>query len=62
MTGWKGWMPIAIALILLHAYSFLFALAMALTIGAYGAVAMIAFLDVMVIIPMADIYLTTSKR
>ena len=62
LTGWKGWMPIATALILLHAYSFLYALAMALTIGAYGAVAMLAFLDVMVLIPMADIYVTSSRK
>ena len=31
---------------------------MALTIGAYGAVLMIASLDLMLIIPMADIYTT----
>ena len=49
-------------MILLHAYSFLYALAMALTIGAFGAVAMLAFLDVMLLIPMADIYVTSSRR
>jgi hypothetical protein len=47
--------------ILLHAFSFLFALSMALTIGAFGAVMMLAFLDFMVLIPMADLYLISKK-
>lgn len=58
LTGWKFWIPVAVAVILLHAFSFLHALAMALTIGAYGAVAMIAFIDLMVLIPLADEYLS----
>ena len=62
ITSWKGWLPVSIAMILLHAYSFLYALAMALTIGAFGAVAMLAFLDTMLLIPMADIYVTSSRR
>lgn len=57
MTSLKLWILLAIAMILLHAFSFLYALAMALTIGAYGAVAMLAFCDMMVLIPMADMYL-----
>lgn len=57
LTSLKVWMLAAIVLILLHAFSFLYALAMALTIGAYGAVAMIAFCDLMVLIPLADLYL-----
>ena len=55
-------MVLAIGIILLHAFSFLYALAMALTIGAYGAVAMLAFFDLMVIIPLADIYLLSSAK
>lgn len=62
LTTLKLWIPVAIACILLHAFSFLYALAMALTIGAYGAVLMLAFLDLMVLIPMADIYLMNSKK
>lgn len=58
VTSVKSWFPVATLVILLHAFSFLFALAMALTIGAYGAVLMIASLDLMLIIPMADIYTT----
>ncbi len=63
LTSLKLWLACAMALILLHAFSFLYALAMALTIGAFGAVAMLAFMDFMVLIPLADFYLTgTPKR
>lgn len=62
MTSLKVWLLAAIALILLHAFSFLFALSMALTIGALGAVALIALIDIMVIIPLADLYLMPSRR
>ena len=57
LTGLKVWLIASIAVILLHALSFLYALAMALTIGAYGAIAMLAFIDFMVLIPLADLYL-----
>ena len=62
LTGCKFMLVVAIFLILLHALSFLYALAMALTIGAYGAVAMLAFIDFMVLIPLADLYLTPSRK
>ena len=62
LTGCRFMLVLAIALILLHAFSFLYALAMALTIGAYGAVAMLAFCDFMVLIPLADLYLSSSRR
>jgi len=61
LTGWRFWLVASIALILLHAFSFLYALAMALTIGAYGAVAMLAFCDFMVLIPIADLYMMKTK-
>jgi hypothetical protein len=35
---------------------------MALTIGAFGAVAMLAFCDIMVLIPMADLYLLDQSK
>lgn len=60
LTSLKLWLPVAVALILLHAFSFLYALAMALTLGAFGAVAMLAFLDIMVLVPVADLYLTSK--
>ena len=62
LTSLKLWLVLATGLILLHAFSFLYALAMALTIGAYGAVAMLAFFDLMVLIPLADIYLLSTAR
>ena len=62
LTSLKVWLLAAIALILLHALSFLYALAMALTIGAFGAVAMLAFFDIMVLVPMADMYLSADKK
>lgn len=57
-TKQKIFVIAAIALILIHAISFLHALAMALTIGAFGAVLMLALFDILVLIPLADIYLT----
>ena len=62
LTGLKFWLPAAIFAILLHVFSFYFALSMALTIGAFGAVMMLAFLDIMVLIPMADLYLISKKK
>ena len=62
VTSLKAWLVLAVGLILLHAFSFFFALAMALTIGAYGAVAMLAFFDLMVLIPLADLYLLTPAK
>ncbi|MBQ8695166.1 MAG: M20/M25/M40 family metallo-hydrolase, partial [Bacteroidaceae bacterium] len=58
LTRLKLWFLLAIALILLHAFSFLYALAMALTIGALGAVLMLAILDVLVVVPLVDMYVT----
>lgn len=56
LTLLRCWYLIAIAFILLHSLSFLYALAMALTIGAFGAVLMLAFLHVKVLIPLADLF------
>ena len=61
LTNLKVWLLAAIVVILLHAFSFLFMLAMALTIGAFGVVAMLAFLDLMVLIPLADLYLVSER-
>ena len=62
LTSLKVWLLAAIVLILLHAFSFLYALAMALTIGAFGAVAMLAFFDLMALVPMADMYLSSNTK
>ena len=61
ITRQKAFIIIAIALIMLHAFSFLYALTMALTLGAFGAVLMLALLDMLVVIPLADIYLTNKN-
>ena len=62
LTNMRLWLPVAIVMILLHAFSFYYALAMALTIGALGAVMMLFFFDLMVIIPLADLYLMPSRK
>ena len=62
ITSLKVWLVLGTGIILLHAFSFLYALAMALTIGAYGAVAMLAFFDLMVLIPLADLYMLSSAK
>ena len=61
LTNLRIWLLAGIVLILLHAFSFYYALAMALTIGALGAVMMLAFFDLMILIPLADLY-TMSER
>ena len=62
LTNLRLWLPIAIVVILLHAFSFYYALAMALTIGALGAVMMLAFFAIMVIIPLTDLYLMPIRK
>lgn len=49
---------IGMAILLLHAFSFVYVLAMGLTIGALGIVLLIAFYNLIVIIPLANGYLT----
>ena len=58
----RVWLFAAMVLVLLHAFSFLYALSMALTIGALGAVMMIAFIDIMLLIPLADLYTMPERR
>ena len=62
LTNMRLWLPVAIVVILLHAFSFYFALSMALTIGALGAVMMLVFFDIIVLIPLADLYLMPSRK
>ncbi len=61
-TSLRAWLLIGIFATLLHVFSFLFALSMALTIGASGAVLMIAAIDLMMLIPMADLYMMPSHH
>ena len=62
LTNLRVWLLAGIVLILLHAFSFYYALAMALTIGALGAVMMLAFFDLMILIPLADLYLIPERK
>ena len=62
LTNMRVWLLVAIAVILLHAFSFLYVLSMALTIGAFGAVMMLALLDLLVLIPLADMYMMPIRR
>ena len=62
LTSLRVWLLLGISATLLHAFSFLYALAMALTIGAVGAVLLIAAIDLMMLIPMADLYMMPSKK
>ena len=48
---------LGVCLILLHAFSFVYIIAMALTIGALGLVLLVAFCHLIVVIPLAKIYL-----
>lgn len=61
LTSMRLWLLAAVFATLLHAFSFLFALTMALTIGAFGAVMMIAAIDMLMLIPMADLYMMPSR-
>jgi hypothetical protein len=62
LTSMRFWLFAGIFATLLHAFSFLFALSRALTIGAFGAVMMIAAIDMMMLIPMADLYTMPSRN
>ena len=48
---------LGVCLILLHAFSFVYIIAMALTIGALGLVLLVAFCHLNVVIPLAKLYL-----
>ena len=48
---------LGVCLILLHAFSFVYIIAMALTIGALGLVLLVAFCHLIVVIPLAKLYL-----
>ena len=62
LTNLRVWILAAVVLVLLHAFSFYFALSMALTIGALGAVMMLAFFNLMILIPLADIYMMPARK
>ncbi len=57
ITNLKVWLLAAIFCTLLHTLSFYYALAMALTIGAIGAILFLAFFDLIMLIALSDLYL-----
>ncbi len=57
VTTLKLWLVAAIFCILLHTISFYYALAMALTIGAIGAILFLAIFDILLLIALSDQYL-----
>mgnify|MGYP003482365699 FL=1 len=61
VTTLRLFLIVSVALILLHSFSFLYCLAVALTLGAFGVVVMIAFFDLMVLIPLIDLYVRRDK-
>lgn len=58
MTSFKFWLLADIFLMIVQAMSFSYALFMALTIGALGVIAMLAFIYAMVLIPLSDMYIS----
>lgn len=60
-TSLKLFLLASVALLILHSFSFLYALSMALSVGALGAVLMIASLDLMILVGLCDCYLMTGK-
>ena len=61
VTTLRLFLIVAVAGVLLHSFSFLYCLAIALTLGAFGVVLMIAFLNLMVLIPLIDLYVRRDK-
>ena len=61
LSSFKPFLLLGIAFLCLHSFSFLYALAMALTVGAFGAVLFIATLDLLVIEGLCDCYTMRSK-
>ena len=61
LSSFKPVLLLGIVFLCLHAFSFLYALAMALTVGALGPVMFIATLDLLVIEGLCDCYTMSSK-
>lgn len=60
-SGWKLFLPVGMALILLHACSFLYDLTMALTVGAGGAVLLIATFEFAAAIGLAALFCSDDQ-
>ena len=51
---------LGMAILLIHAFSFVYIVAMALSIGALGLVLLVAFYNLIIVIPLAHAYLTDT--
>ena len=51
---------LGMAILLIHAFSFVYIVAMALSIGALGLVLLVAFYNLIILIPLAHVYLTDT--
>ena len=58
----RAWLLLAVSAILLHAFSCIGALAVSLTIGGLGVVMAIVLSDLMLLIPLADLYLIPDRK
>ena len=61
LSGWKLFLPIGMAVILLHACSFLYDLTMALTIGAAGAILLIATMELAAATGLAALFCSEKE-
>ena len=61
LTDWKIFLLAGVALSCLHMFSFLYSLAMALTVGAVGAVLFIMVFDLMMVLPLCVSYLKNQR-
>ena len=62
ITTWRGWLLPAIVVILLHAFSFLYVVITALTMGALGVLPLFIVIYLALLLPLADIYTRKEKN
>lgn len=61
ITTWRGWLLAAIVVSLLHAFSFLYIVTIALTMGALGVLPLFIVIYLALLLPLADLYTRKEK-
>ncbi|HPH53611.1 MAG: M28 family peptidase [Bacteroidales bacterium] len=61
ITTWRGWLLVAIVVTLLHAFSFLYIVIIALTMGALGVLPLFMVIYLALLLPLADLYTRKEK-
>jgi hypothetical protein len=61
VTTWRGWLLVAIVVTLLHAFSFLYIVIIALTMGALGVLPLFIVIYLALLLPLADLYTRKEK-